>query len=1617
MAEVKNSFLKSKMNKDLDSRLLPNGEYRDAVNVQVIKSESEDVGALENVQGNINVGDFSILVGEALSCVGHFVDQTNSKVYLFFTTNQLNSGTKYNPEAKNYIFRWSDKDGIELLVEGAFLNFHPKFPIIGVNLLEQLLFFTDNRNQPRKINVDQELGYYTTEDQISVAKYNPYLAINVYNKSSQQVTITTPVQVTQKAENTINVHVNSTTDVLPGFCLSSPQYIKNELDQIVVADVNSTENIITFNRQVTLDVGNQLNFFYTQTSMFDAVSETLPDGSTNPFYEFNFRGDPNFLEDKFAKFSYRFRFDDGEYSILAPFTQACFIPKQDGYFLEGDEKQTFSSTIVDFAKNKVNKITLQIPLPDRADNIKNSYKISELDIIYKESDALAVQVVETFSVKDIAAASKGSSYFSFDYVSTKPYKTLPESELVRVYDKTPVKAFSQEVSSNRIIYGNFQDKHTPPTGINYQVSATRKLEANDVGSSLGTVEYPSSNVKENRNYQVGVVLSDKFGRQSTVILSNNESTATTEGFKADTVYLPYSKEDSNDSEFMWNFLGNSLKVQFNNTFGGESTPRQDGEPGLYNGNVADVSYNPLGWYSYKIVVKQVEQDYYNVYSAGAMKDLPFNYITSLPPTGASPVEENTSFITLLNDNINKIPRDLSEVGPQDKTFRSSVKLYGRVMNTANEFVVDGNEQFSEANDGSPGRSEFTTNNIEDLFDLFDVSQFEDVVDRTIFITNPVSPFYSFYKADSNPFVAEFITSQSSDFQFGINNQKNTIPVGTADVQSQVTSGSNIDLNNNQAGLEIKPGQLVTGTNISADSYVVLYDAANNVVTLNKSQGTIASGTTLTFSDVSYLKIENLAVLETAPTVSRLDIFWETTSSGLIEDLNVAIDQGISGPAGIRNFDFFCPESVEPGDSLIKGDDFYFIDENGDKLAVGNVDLTVFDGNGKELTGQDLKIELTQQGGTSFDLIVKDESYFYFEPSTNDDINPLNQFQFSFTVETIGPVFTTIVPVETDEFPFQVTNVEPYLQFSTEEAKIARNYKATTLLRLYQNFNGSADPDRNREGLTYQISNIRGPSAQGYNTEFRITPVAGASKEPENSRAEVLQASKQINRGKSGDRVELASDAQPNFGTYMYDITVTDTNGTGLSRTYKDIVQNICVPSLVDHMCNISRSNSTAVGLPITSVNSSLIQGDGSVEFFVEDLDNLDSYNVIPESNQVGYTTANLNNETNVTVEGEVCPEEDSENDAVYYARAFKSKPVENPSSMFYVLCQLNQSMGGGEVGGGEIITEAGIYAAIEYRENENQNWSIAKDVNDNDCVYGNLYQNDVDSGTNVRLKGMIAENQSGGLANQLKMINTSESTSIGKIQGSSNPEETFTYAAMLPGPGGRVFVLNQPGEYRVAFGNLYNNYNAFTSSGAKCFQSPNPESSFNYEIGDFTNASYGSILKGMANTNVYQYQTSIIGVSNNEPTCDLGMFAPGLTLYSASPAARYLFTPNKTQVESSEISNVQISESDEIFGLFADRELLIPFQKTKEYQDIVNRLTTNSMKGFARIRRVDRYNEASGININNPEQTRDGSYLLVIAPQIYRQYDHGMIINGPCLDSLNAVSNGSGDITNKDIKI
>ena len=66
---------------------------------------------------------------------------------------------------------------------------------------------------------------------------------------------------------------------------------------------------------------------------------------------------------------------------------------------------------------------------------------------------------------------------------------------------------------------------------------------------------------------------------------------------------------------------------------------------------------------------------------------------------------NTAHAILLNDNINKIPRDLQEVGPDQTQYRSSVELFGRVENSAESFNITG---FTWAGGGQQAASNVTS---------------------------------------------------------------------------------------------------------------------------------------------------------------------------------------------------------------------------------------------------------------------------------------------------------------------------------------------------------------------------------------------------------------------------------------------------------------------------------------------------------------------------------------------------------------------------------------------------------------------------------------------------------------------------------------------------------------------------------------------------------------------------------------------------------------------------------------------------------------------------------------------------------------------------------------------
>lgn len=1020
MAEVKNSFLKSKMNKDLDDRLIPNGEYRNAENISIGKSESSDVGAIEDILGNSLIDITNLPEGEEV--IGVYADISNERLITFI------KGTESSEDSIK-MFDLNASSSYQTLVSGNFLNFNASNKIISINLIEDLLFWTDNYNQPRKINVQRAIdnnNYYLTEHSISVAKYAPYESIKMYKETSAKVIGFDEVLIQVEKNNALAVGMTVVNDTIP-----ASEYIKiKSLDQ---SDANFTLVEFYDNPSTAVEVGDTL--FCLISTMTDGT-----ENDTNP----NWPGDPDYLEDKMVRFSYRFKFDDNEYSIFAPFTQIGFIPKQKGYFGTGQEQATYSSTIVGFFENLINDIKLIIPLPCLGNRLLTDYKIKAIDILYKESDGLAIRVVDTISSSDISANNPSDTFYEYDYQSRKPIKTVPSNQTVRVYDKVPVKAKAQEITGNRVIYANFQDKHTPPANLSYNVRADGKLASQYF---TDFVELPNHTLKQNRNYQVGFILSDKYGRSSSVILSSvDEGLSNSLGFfKGSTVYSGYYKDYTDIEEGVDGWFGDSLTLQLNQAIASTKS-NSTGEPGLYAENAVaftvsevfidnnpgtynaleyeyqgggvpapgqslrgeyidyvkiisvtpsidpisppplgttiiletdanggeintdiysanplvgdgpDIKYsyniNPLGWYSYKVVVKQTEQDYYNVYLPSVLS----GPITS----GTADPAATTSYITLINDNINKVPRDLSEVGPDQKQYRSSVRLYGRVES---KYTSAGQGEYFNTQ-YFPGR-EASTSDI--------VSEFDNLIDQTTGHTAG-----EIYQSLTNPILAR-VTS--------------TAPFG------------------------IEAGDFDT----SEDRF-------------------------------------QLAVYETEPTVSAIDIYWESSSSGLISDLNYDVLTGFDGAVGFEDpeFDFIEERSI---DEVLTAEWFGALNNVGATISnIAVQSFTVTSGRG-DVTN-DFSINQNTDTGSNdfgkFQIALNTQYQFLYDSPENDVFT----FDITLAVGTDISVLTL--------GPYPLKNATPGLENAPEDFYQFDETQSSTspIVTFTPAFNGG--DAFNADGLTWEI---------------------------------------------------------------------------------------------------------------------------------------------------------------------------------------------------------------------------------------------------------------------------------------------------------------------------------------------------------------------------------------------------------------------------------------------------------------------------------------------------------------------------------------------------------------------
>ena len=192
MANSKRNFIAGKMNKSLDERLVPNGQYIDAMNVRLGSTEDSEIGSVENSKGNtiltsVNLGIFSNTtynLSANARCIGAFEDGVNETIYWFIhDSNSTSTSTgkadlivSFNTKTFNLRYHVKSFKNSED-VTNTTLNFSSSHLISNVNKIGDLLFFTDNYNPPRKINVNDSYAYPTSIGGVDNFHYNDILVV------------------------------------------------------------------------------------------------------------------------------------------------------------------------------------------------------------------------------------------------------------------------------------------------------------------------------------------------------------------------------------------------------------------------------------------------------------------------------------------------------------------------------------------------------------------------------------------------------------------------------------------------------------------------------------------------------------------------------------------------------------------------------------------------------------------------------------------------------------------------------------------------------------------------------------------------------------------------------------------------------------------------------------------------------------------------------------------------------------------------------------------------------------------------------------------------------------------------------------------------------------------------------------------------------------------------------------------------------------------------------------------------------------------------------------------------------------------------------------------------
>jgi len=589
MPEFIHNFTQGKMEKDLDERMVPNGRYRDALNVTVATSEASNVGALQNLKGNTELKGKPLSNGNWSSsyisdlinpvCIGSIRNEPTECVYWFIASD----ASRTSP-AISAIAEFNQKTGkvSPVLVDTkGILNFskNQNHLITGVNIIDDLLYFTDNLNEPKKVNITKfkqgsvnflthtKIPSYNTstrqysspssnavdfvEEDVTVIKKSPLYALTA------DVSTSTRSAAGQELPGTGVTPLSCTYDFQGNFPSSGDRWYNFTYVTQVATDFLATEYrplptygewledldlpnvsrkfsfLDTYDGMVDINVGVNVSQTYQQGDNIILSGSAVNDFNNTDEYQIRLEVDSINGPVITAKIMsipseiLRFGTDDEElitWEVLLeeknPMFEFVFPRFAYRWKYQNGEYSCFSPfTEAVFEGDDFEYLS--------SDGYNQGMQNHIRSLLLKDWDWGSEEVVEldilykhsTSNNIYIVDTIKDRSKTSFQLTTELIGKTVESNQLLRAFDNVPRKAKAQEVSANRLIYANYlQNFNVPDSKITLNVNTTTHPGHTETEEGLTSNDFlrPKPSIKSIRKYQLGIVFQDKYGRQTPV---------------------------------------------------------------------------------------------------------------------------------------------------------------------------------------------------------------------------------------------------------------------------------------------------------------------------------------------------------------------------------------------------------------------------------------------------------------------------------------------------------------------------------------------------------------------------------------------------------------------------------------------------------------------------------------------------------------------------------------------------------------------------------------------------------------------------------------------------------------------------------------------------------------------------------------------------------------------------------------------------------------------------------------------------------------------------------------------------------------------------------------------